>query len=214
MLMMSLLTSTPESVQSSSRLFVGISLTFSFLLGISLALRPRWLLRIVRGREEKGLSASSPNGGRRFRGHHPDCNSFNDHVIEIDGRKVCAGCLGLALGASVSILLTIAYAGYQWTLIPDWPGVLVIIGLILVTINLIETYVPNRSTGLHISSNTLLVIGSCFVTIGVLEESGSAINGVLAIIISFLWLDTRIRISNWRHVETCSRCSEKCKVFA
>ena len=131
------------------------------------------------------------------------------------GDKVlCAGCLGLASGSIVSIILTIAYIAIMpnETIQGVFQG-FIVMGIALIALNFIEIAVPQRNAHMHVVFNGLLVAGFFLVVIGTYELTGRIAYGILAIILSFLWLDTRIHLSNWRHSVICRDCSEMCKVY-
>ena len=77
----------------------------------------------------------------------------------------------------------------------------------------IEIVFPEKYMIFHIVSNVILVLGFIMVTISIFEIKGDKIYGVLGIIISVLWLDTRIQLSNYLHSSICSDCVKKCKMY-
>lgn len=91
--------------------------------------------------------------------------------------------------------------------------VLIMLGMVLIALNYIEIVIPARKAHLHLIFNVLLVISFFFIITGIFHLTGSVIYGLFGILISFLWLDTRIQLSNWHHFEVCKNCSETCKVF-
>jgi hypothetical protein len=62
-------------------------------------------------------------------------------------------------------------------------------------------------------SNLVMPFGFFLVAVGLLEATGNAAYGLAGVLISFLWLDTRIRLSRRRHIRTCSSCREACKSY-
>ncbi len=90
---------------------------------------------------------------------------------------------------------------------------LLILGLGLVGVKYMETALPRDGVAPRVASNALLIVGFFLVVIGALELSGSAIVGFLGVFVSFLFLDTRIQLSRWRHVKTCRDCRQACKVY-
>jgi uncharacterized membrane protein len=146
-------------------------------------------------------------------GHHPDCEEFNGHIMEFMGRTVCSGCTGLALGSIVAIIFTIAYIALQvnadaWVLY-----VSLIVGVVLVALSLTDIVLSLGKAGLHNRINIFLVIGFFLVVVSVHQLTGSAAFGLIAIIISFLWLDTRIQLSGKRHRDICKACDQSCKAY-
>ena len=150
---------------------------------------------------------------RRRQGHHPDCERFESHTIKIKDKVLCAGCTGLALGSIVSIFLMGVYILLPNEIPPTILHISIMPGMFLIALNYIETVIPTRKTLLHLISNIFLVIGFFFVVIGIFQSAGSVIYGIFGILMSFLWLDTRIRLSSWRHARICEDCGETCKVY-
>ncbi|HIH45274.1 MAG TPA: hypothetical protein HA257_09485 [Candidatus Methanoperedenaceae archaeon] len=146
-------------------------------------------------------------------GHHPDCEHFRSHVVRIGHRTMCSGCLGLAAGAVVSAVLMLLYIAPAWELSVDAPQFLLPAGLGLVALNFVETALPGKNGYVHMLSNILLVTGFLSYTVGILQLTGSAAYGFFGIMLSFLWLDTRVVLSDQRHVYICQGCSETCKMF-
>jgi hypothetical protein len=199
----------PEPVDGWGKLLVGVPFILSCLLGIVLSFRPG-LLRGFGGR--KGSGVDEQRGEVTVRGHHPDCGKFERHAMLIGERAVCTGCLGLALGSIAAMVMMLIYLVGSWE--ASYPALVIIMitGLSLVVLGLLETAFTAGQT-VHMLMNSLLVIGFFLVVVSVYQSTGSPLYGMVAIVISFLWLETRIQISNWRHVEICDECPERCKAF-
>ena len=125
----------------------------------------------------------------------------------------CAGCLGLAVGAVMGILFMCLYV-----VIPlEPPDHLLIglfcLGLLLVIVNFIDTGRPSRNGWVHLFSNVLLIIGFFLVVMSVFQATSDVGFGLTGIIVSFLWLDTRIQLSRWIHLRTCKKCAKTCKSY-
>lgn len=201
----------PEPVEGWWKLVVGVSFILSCLMGIALAFRPGML-------RELGMRRGGVRGGGERRGvvavkgHHPDCGSFDRHVTLIGERAVCTGCLGLALGSISALVLMLIYILGSWEASYSALMAIMIAGLSLVGLSILETAFYAGRTA-HMVMNSLLVIGFFLVVVSVYQLTGSPLYGLLAIVISFLWLETRVQISNWKHAEICGECSESCKSF-
>lgn len=202
-----------SSIDTIDRLFIGGAFISSCLFGISLALRPNWIKRYKQQGVHVTKQRSSITTSRKRQGHHPDCEHFKSHTYKIKNSILCAGCTGLTLGSFISIFLMIIYLFF----FNDIPRValfiFIIVGMGFITINYIEIILPKRTAFAHVLSNGFLVIGFFFIIIGVFQLTGNVIYGILALILTFLWLDTRIQLSNWRHAVTCGNCSETCKAY-
>ena len=193
------------------KLFLIVIIIIGCIIGYTVAFRPgyfRKYTKTTKHAEKKQIKIK-----RRREGHHPDCNKFQNHTILIHEKKICTGCLGLSIGCIMAILLAIIYLNFDIT----WSSMIlyffILIGLILIFLSYIETILPRKHQIFHIISNIALVLGFFLVTIGIFEITGNKIYGLLGVILSVLWLDTRIQLSNWRHSLICSKCTEKCKMY-
>jgi len=130
----------------------------------------------------------------------------------IGGRVMCEGCLGLGLGCAIGLLLILVYL-IDPIIVPRQGPALIIIGLILIITNFAETAHHSRTVGLHIMANVILPIGFLLVTVGVSEATGEVVISLLAVLVSFLLLDTRIHISDWKHTEICRKCGQACRSY-
>jgi len=146
-------------------------------------------------------------------GHHPDCEEFNNHVIKIKNFILCPGCYGLALGSVISILLMSGYIAFPIEIQHIHLYVLVIFGMLLIVLNFVEIIIPARIAYIHLICNIFLVISFFLIILGILHLTGNMIYGLLAVLISYLWLDTRVQLSAWRHSRVCQNCNESCKVY-
>ncbi|UCD12882.1 MAG: hypothetical protein JSW60_04770 [Thermoplasmatales archaeon] len=200
-----------NTIGTHDRLFVGGVFVASCIFGISLAIYPGWLRRSLKigSRSE---NKRKPQKTMR-KGHHPDCDQFQNHIIRIGNKTLCAGCFGLSMGSIISIFLMIIYV----IITSGWPPVmfrfLLLIGLIMIGFVYVEIMFPMRNTIVHVLSNVFLVISFLIIAIGIFEITGSKIYGTVGILLSFLWLDTRVQLSRWCHTLICSNCNETCKMY-
>jgi hypothetical protein len=197
-------------IQNQDRLIMAGLFIASCFFGISLAVKPNWRYKFIRSHPDV---AKKKLEGVRRKGHHPDCRKFKNHVINIKNKYYCVGCLGLTLGALISIVIFCLYILFPWDLSREIFIGIFFSGLLLVMLVLLETGRNYGSRGVHLFSNLLLVQGFLLVVVSVFQTTGSAMFGFVAIIICFLWLDTRIQLSRWGHLRTCKRCSRSCKSF-
>jgi len=201
-----------HSINSSDKLLPAAAFIASCLLCISLAVHPNWARRLV-SRSSPDRDGRSPNANaRKFRGHHPDCAMFESHRISWSGRELCSGCVGLMSGATVSILLMMIYVVSDWAV----PGVLsmafIVFGLGAVSAAFAEAAIGRRRRLLHLVVNSTMIVGFFMLVVGMLEATGSGVSGLLVVSFSFLWIDTRIQLSHWRHSLVCDGCPESCKM--
>lgn len=194
-----------------NRLILGCLFVIICIFGISLAFFPRWYKRTMRIKgDSKGLKGNNKTKRKR-KGHHPDCKEFKNHIIITKNKTICAGCLGLAIGSMISIVLLIVYVflgSFSFNFM-----IFVVFGLIIVFLVYFEIFSPLKNAIVHMAFNALLVIGFLLITIGVFEITGNIIFSIIAIILSFLFLVTRIQISVYNHSSICSKCKEKCKMY-
>jgi hypothetical protein len=211
-----LLGDAPEDPDTdrSERLVVIVAFVLSCLFGISLALWPNWTGRL-RATDVGHGEGEVAHGRTRARiGHHPDCEPFGAHRLSIGDRVLCRGCFGLALGSLLAILLAVVYLLMPALFPSSSFPLLLVLGAVLIAQNFVETAVLSRSAQFHIVSNVLFVSGLFLVVMAVFLATGDATYGVLVVIISFLWLDTRIQLSGWNHVRTCAGCPEDCTAYS
>ncbi|UCG69393.1 MAG: hypothetical protein JSV09_16735 [Thermoplasmata archaeon] len=195
------------------RLLVGGAFIFCCVFGLSLSLRPNWVRRL-RKHERYGGHVPESQTTKRHKGHHPDCRGFEGHTLVFYDSTLCAGCTGLAIGSLISILLTILSLGLSIDSSNSILYLLVSLGLIFIALNYIEILIPIRKAYAHLIGNIFLIIGFFLVIIGVFELTGSSAYGLLAVIFSFLWLDTRVQLSTWKHTDICENCTESCKAYS
>lgn len=199
-----------SGVSVDGKLLIGGPFIASCLFGISMAYKPGWYKR--RGARE---SIASGDGGTRrgMSGHHPDCAPFEKHRVRFGGDSVCAGCLGIIIGSVLAIALMLAYVfAFQGSL--KGPAqLLVAIGSAVIMLAYLEVAYQRRIVALHIAMSAAFIVGFFLVTVGITEATGSPIVGLLGVLFGFLWMNTRINLSNWRHAMLCGKCPEPCKSY-
>ncbi len=200
-------------VPSLDRLFVGGAFISSSILGFTLAVRPGWFKRTTHTSNPPSSPDSRMENAPGRIGHHPDCGNFSRHVLRIGNRRRCAACTGLAGGSLLAIVLMSLYVIVPIELTFQVSLFLVLIGMFIVAVNQVDVVLPSRNPMVHSVLNAMLVLAFLSVVVGVLDITGNLVYGFFAIVISYLWLDTRVQLSNWRHAKICSNCSKPCKVY-
>ena len=202
-------------IADADRALLSIALGAAYILGISMAMRPNRRARIGQGRHSgAGLSVEGRTlPGPPRKGHHPDCDTFRDHTITFSGRTRCAGCTGLTVGALVAILLTAMY-GFDPSLVlwTNGPG-LVIAGIALVALDLFAAMAGGLGPRAGLGLNALMMVGFTLVSVGLLESTGELTWGLVGVVNSALWMDTRIQVSRWNHVTLCMTCEMECAAY-
>jgi len=199
-----------NTVSFNEKMLLAIIIIIGCSYGVSLAFYPGWLKRKTK---IKGNSDNEKKPTRRRCGHHPDCDKFEYHTIQIKNKTYCSGCLGLSLGSIIAIILIIIYLVFNIIWSSRILYSFMIIGLILIFLSYIETVFPRRNNIIHIISNIALVMGFFLATISIFEITGDIANGILGVLLCILWLDTRIQLSHWKHRKICSKCKENCKMY-
>ncbi len=200
------------AIDDSTRLLVSGAFVASCALGISLAFRPNWYKRKSSIRHDS-VQLDDAGTPRALRGHHPDCESFEGHRIAFTGKTYCAGCLGISVGASLAIVMVIGYAVLAKDGIGGIAPAMTATGLAAIMLAFLETALLSKSPLAHVTSNASFIIGLFLVATGLLEHTGNGYVGLLGVLFAYLWTDTRIRLSGWRHSVICNRCSRACKVY-
>ncbi len=207
--------SEPGAITANDKLVVGGGFIASCVFGISLALRPGWTRGSWRVGGHSTPKDMSDVKDINWIGHHPDCENFRSHVLHFGEKALCSGCTGLALGAILGIILTVPYILLQVeSSVPS--DVLLSLffgGLTLTAIGFADIAFSLGGANLHGDFNFFLVLGFLFVVVAIHQLSGSVAFGLMSILVCFLWLDTRIQLSRFRHAETCKKCSESCKAY-
>ncbi len=155
------------------------------------------IARFARAKEKyspRGEGGTRPGPVRV--GHHPDCESFKDHIIVTKGKIFCCGCLSLALGSAIAIVLMVLLMFFSGISPLSGPP-LFALGLSFVALAFVETGIHCRR-GAHMLVNILLPVGFLSITVGVSVATGNMALGLVAVLISILLLDTRITISRWK----------------
>ena len=202
-----------NTIETYDKLFIcGVFIT-SCILGISLAIFPGWFNRFTKHEKHDANRKIIQKITRKREGHHPDCDQFKNHTIKIKNKTLCTGCFGLSIGSVISIILMIIYVLIDSNQSSTIFHFLIFLGLIVIGLTYVEIILPVRNAVVHVISNIFLVISFLLITISIFEITGNKIYGTISVIISFLWLDTRIQLSNWQHARICKHCSERCKMY-
>jgi hypothetical protein len=185
----------------------------SCIFGISLAIRPGWYRRSTKDQNHNVKRKQGQDITRKRKGHHPDCNQFQNHTIVISNKTICAGCFGLSIGCIISIFLMIFYIFVAHGIFSNTFYFLIFLGLIIIGLVYAEILLSRRYAIVHIISNAFLVVSFFLITISIFEITGKMIYGLISILLLFLLLYTRIQLSTYRHSLICNKCNKECKMY-
>jgi hypothetical protein len=162
---------------------------------------------------EEGRSIRVDVRSRKLSGHHPACEKFAAHVLQVRGKIYCAGCMGLLTGALVAIAGSFTYSLGIYTVVGEAP-LMFWIGFTFVMIGLIQYAKPLMTNGwVHYLSNTIFVAGAFLLLLGVVEISKSLSLEIYFLVIVLYWILTRMVLSNMEHQKTCFLCGSNSCVF-
>jgi len=194
------------------RLYIALIFIIICFFGFTLSFYPRWYNTIIKNNKKININDNLNNKKRKREGHHPDCIKFRNHVIKIKKKKYCAGCLGLGIGSLISIFLIIYYV----TLYNSGYSIIFqyyfFLGLLIIILSYFELFI-NNNPFLHFLSNIFFIIGFLMIIFGTLENTSDLIYVLIAILGSFLFLETRIQISLLKHINICNKCINNCKMY-
>jgi hypothetical protein len=197
-------------IGSSDKIVVGLMFIACCMIGITLAVKPNWI-RNTAADKFGDLSYQKQSGKKIGRkGHHPDCLRFGDHTVFWKEKALCAGCLGLALGSVIAIIITIIYIEVPIIFSRPTLYIMIFTGLFLIALNYLESIMIQRMVVIHVMFNMILPLSFLLIIIGVFELTGEMIFGLIVILITILWLDTRIQLSDLVHKKICFNCNKKC----
>ena len=205
--------SSNSKINFADRLIFGVVFITTCTVGISFGKYPGWLKKKILKNWKANSTQKKIFEKIIYKGHHPNCMNFNDHRIEFNDQEYCTGCLGLIIGSIVSIILMIFFLIFAPKLPLNSYYISTLIGFVVIIACFIEIISLNRKKIVHIILNVLLIMSFFLVSISVLEITNNLLFSLVTIIFCFLWLDTRIQLSTWKHGQICLKCEKKCKMY-
>ncbi len=188
---------TSIAVPYQSSLFLGFFVIICFI-GFIASVSPN-ILR---------LKSHSAQSNPDIRGHHPDCENFQPHILVFKNVVYCAGCSGLAIGAILSLIIIMLYIIFGLMSLSQefvfWFG-----GLFL-TLGMLQHFIDLESSVVHFFLNIILVCGVAMIIITVDFMRTSIFINLYTLAITLFWISSRIRISQEEHIDTCNQCSLTC----
>jgi hypothetical protein len=151
-------------------------------------------------------------GIRLTHGHHPLCSPYRNHEFHLGERTFCRACMGLFIGALLSVLGAIYFLVLQHPV--DIPDVLLImVGAVGVGSGLLRYIIVNAyQGGLRFTFNAILILGMFLLLIGVDTRTQNLTLSCFLISLCIFWVFTRIFLSNATHEEICYKCTVGCDV--
>jgi len=195
------------------RTLVGLIFGGICLFGIMAAIFPSRCSQMLHlGRSKNSLYYRSKNNIReekmRIRGHHPTCDNFSGHIIQLGGKTYCAGCLGMIIGAVIALLGSLFYFSTglylkEAALIIFWLGFFGVAG------GLLHYTLLNLSGIVRLFFNILFVLGSFFLFIGIDMITNNFALDLYVLTLIIYWIIIRIIVSQQRHQKICMFCNLK-----
>jgi len=201
-----------ELYPAFSKLLIGSLYATICLLGILAIFYPKncensLMFKRTPQSQERPYSANI-SGTVRIKGHHPDCQYFSKHWIEIRKRTLCAACIGLLIGAMASLAGTIFY--FFVGFVPFFADLRVLlVGYAGMLLGLFQFKLGGY---VKLTANALFVF-STFITLIAADTLGASLLVDFYVIGLFIFLLlTRILISEWNNKRICTKC-EMCRLL-
>ena len=203
---LTLASQTPTATEfNNQKPLIGATFTIFCVLGVVAAVTPR------KCSESLGSKARSNKFGfyhvptcieKPLAGHHPNCEKFSAHVINLRGRYICAACTGLFLGGLIDLVGTFLYFFFGWEYKIE-TFVIVFIGILAVLIGFFQLKFSRFARSLL---NVSFVVG-CYLVLSGMDQSQRSLSYDLFIFsLIVFWLVTRILLSQWDHERICMGC--------
>ena len=195
-------TSFPLQKQLFGLIFGGIC-----ILGISAGTKPQGCSKALHNTKNQKKNANLKlinNESLEFKGHHPACGHYSTHIIHLGDKTYCAGCLGLVVGGTASLLGLFLY--YSTSFFTQKEGLLFLgVGFIGVIFGLLQYYL-SKNNFFHFMLNVFFVLGAFFLFIGVNIVNTSYVVMVYLLSMIVYWIVTRIKLSRLEHRKICIHC--------
>jgi hypothetical protein len=181
------------------------------ILGIFAVLRPVTCNSIFRSQESGNGGSSEVKASRiiTIRGHHPDCESYSNHVFVRGDRVYCAGCMGLLTGAVLALFGTTAFF-LEGLELPGGGLPTLFIGGSLVAICLVHFTRGSENRKIRFVINAAFPLGAFLVLASVEQRTQSLRSGLFVLLIILFWVMTRVLLARWDHFRTCGSCESEC----
>jgi hypothetical protein len=185
---------------------VGIVFSLICISGILAALFPRQCSHGFHFRKE---SVNLTSSRIQIPSHHPNCEKFSAHVVQIGERRLCAACSGLLLGAIMALVGTVLYFFGGWH-IGEFGISAVLIGVVWMVLGFFQ--LKFRSF-VRLMLNVFFVLGGFLIMVGIDALVESLFVDLFLVALIVFWIFTRIELSRWDHWKICSNCESQCEVW-
>jgi hypothetical protein len=148
-----------------------------------------------------------------LRAHHPSCENYSTHILNIGNMKFCATCSGLIVGATIVLFGTGLY--FFGSLHIGEPFTLVSVGAAGVISSLLQSALPRFSVGFtRFFASTIFVIGCFLMLVSINEATKNTSVDLFFVALCVLWIFTKITLSQRDHQQTCLHCAtESCRYY-
>lgn len=207
---------TPRSTQSVTifeQQILGSIFFLGCLFGISCCIWPNWSKKMLYVSLDKKPLNSNVLVKNSFVGHHPNCEMFNHHRMQICNTKICVGCLGLGIGLCSCIVLIVLYFLYNSMVLYVLDQMLVVLSFMLICLVFVEGILKNRNRLIHVIVNMFFIPCLFLVTIHVFHHTSDIFFGFITMVCCWLWVQTRITVSKKYHSYLCTTCVKTCKKY-
>jgi hypothetical protein len=177
------------------------------LVGMVAAVSPSWCIELSSLKKDQNPRDYEGAKQKKFSGHHPECENFITHTYTIRGRKYCAGCSGLFIGAIIGVTGTISFYFLGLSIINVF--IIFFTGIIMVFLSLFQNLLFNVEFSIvKFFLNLMLVVGSFFILIGTVELNSSLFIQVFFLLLVIIWIMARISSSERNHTMICEDCGK------
>lgn len=143
-----------------------------------------------------------------LRGHHPNCENFSTHVIQIGDKTFCAGCTGLLLGGLAACVGALLYFFGNLHVAQNLS--LLWISATGVALGLLQFPLFNIPMGsIRLFINAFFAFGAFLILVGIDGIAQNIFVDLFLVVLIVFWLFTRIVLSRWDHERICKLCKVK-----
>jgi len=201
-----------ENINSPlDRIILGIFFISCCMVGISFSIFPGWYKKYLNKKTKIDTQKSKNQVYILRKGHHPYCDHFKNHTINIHKKTYCAGCLGLSIGAVTAIIMTI---GYMFIYNIQQQAYMIFgMGVSIIIISFIASLLTETKPVLRVIINTLFIIGFFSIIGSIFEHTQNLNFSIISLIFCILFIQTRISLSHNQHRKICQGCSQPCKSY-